>query len=106
MMAASYLRRMVLSTLPSARPTRDITTKINGTNSFEFLPLVDGYCPVDATDPASPLDPGKTDCPPFARRAPFSQCKNNCPRSSSICHYGRRCYSCKKRWRESEMNKV
>jgi len=60
-------------------PTRDITTKIDGINSFEFLPLVDGYCPTDSTDSTSPLDPSITDCSPFARRAPFSQCKNNCP---------------------------
>merc|ERR1711892_359235 len=64
-------------------PTRDIPTKIEdeeGTyNSFEFLPLVDGYCPADSTDPNSPLDPNITDCSPFARRSPFSQCKNNCP---------------------------
>merc|ERR1711892_289674 len=64
-------------------PTRDIKTKKEdeeGTyNSFEFLPLVDGYCPTDSTDPTSPLDPNITDCSPFARRSPFSQCKNNCP---------------------------
>jgi len=60
-------------------PTRNITTKIDGINSFEFLPLVDGYCPTDPIDPTSPLDPTQTDCSPFARRSPFSQCKNNCP---------------------------
>eukprot|EP00092_Neocalanus_flemingeri_P036130 GFUD01039335.1.p1 GENE.GFUD01039335.1~~GFUD01039335.1.p1 ORF type:complete len:617 (-),score=141.95 GFUD01039335.1:13-1863(-) len=60
-------------------PTRNITTKINGINSFESLPLVDGYCPDDFMDPTSPLNPNKTDCSSFARRAPFSQCKNNCP---------------------------
>merc|ERR1712106_151962 len=60
-------------------PTRDITTKIDGINSFEFLPLVDGYCPTDTMDSTSPLDPTITDCSQFARRAPFSQCKNNCP---------------------------
>ena len=62
-------------------PTRNITTKYEdtGINSFDFLPLVSGYCPEDSMDSTSPLNPDKTDCSPFARRAPFSQCKNNCP---------------------------
>jgi len=62
-------------------PTRDITTKIDGINSFEFTTLVDKYCLLDATDLNSPLDPTIPieSCSPFGRRAPFSQCKNNCP---------------------------
>ena len=61
-------------------PTRNVTTKSeDGFNSFEFLPLVDGYCPVDPQDPDSPLDPNKKDCSPFSRRSAFSQCKNDCP---------------------------
>jgi len=61
-------------------PTKNVTTKSeDGFNSFEFLPLVDGYCPVDPQDPDSPLDPNKTDCSPFSRRPAFSQCKNDCP---------------------------
>jgi len=61
-------------------PTRNITTtnQQDGIISFKYLPLVDGYCPTDSTDPTSPLDPNITDCSPFARRSPFSQCKNNC----------------------------
>jgi len=61
-------------------PTSNVTTKTeDGINKFEFLSLVNGYCPDDPNDPNSPLNPDKDDCSPFARKTPWSQCKNNCP---------------------------
>ena len=60
-------------------PTRSVTTKINGTNSYAWLQAGDGLCPSDPTDPTSPLDPADNTCSPFQRRDPFSQCKNDCP---------------------------
>jgi len=59
-------------------PIRDITTKINGTNSFEFNSLTEGMCLSNQTgDEFSSLDPTIEEC--RRRRLPFSQCKNNCP---------------------------
>jgi len=60
-------------------PIRDITTKIDGINSFEFTGLVQGICLSNFSDKLGPLDPMK-DCESRSeRRFPFSQCKNNCP---------------------------
>ena len=59
-------------------PTRNITSKIKGINSYPVIAFTEGLCPTDGTDVTSDLDPNK-DCEPFERRAPFSQCKNNCP---------------------------
>ena len=60
-------------------PIRDIKTKINGVNSFNFSSLVDGgFCLSDPEDEQSELDPF-AECRRFQRRLPFSQCKNNCP---------------------------
>jgi len=60
-------------------PTRNITTTINGVSSFIFEDLTGGYCLSDAMNNTSPLDPTNQNCSQFARRNPFSQCKNNCP---------------------------
>jgi len=63
-------------------PTRNVTTKINGTNSFPSLGLTQGICPPleqNILDPNPPLDPNLEDCPSSSRVIPFSQCKNNCP---------------------------
>jgi len=60
-------------------PTRGITTKIDGINSYPIIPLTEGLCPSVVSDPNSDLDPEIQDCPPFSRRALFQQCKNNCP---------------------------
>ena len=59
-------------------PIRNITTKVNGVNSYPSLKLNEGLCPNDSEDATSDLNPD-IDCNDFARRAPFSQCKNNCP---------------------------
>jgi hypothetical protein len=64
-------------------PVRDITTKKDGINSFTDADIlfgissklsadgdsVLGYCPTNASDPMSPLDPGK-DCEPEQRVRP------------------------------------
>ena len=59
-------------------PTQNITTKINGINSYPEIGLTEGLCPLDPMDPNSPLDPNAS-CGPLERRPVFSQCKNNCP---------------------------
>jgi len=66
-------------------PIRDITTKIDGFNSFTSSSLTEGHCIAknnDENNPQNPedfvLDPN-IDCIPSKRRLPFSQCKNNCP---------------------------
>jgi len=60
-------------------PIRDITTKIDGINSFEFSSLVEGICLSDYENELSELDPTKECVNIFQKRSPFSQCKNNCP---------------------------
>jgi len=60
-------------------PTRDITTKIDGINSFESIELTGELCPSDPTDSTSALDPTIQDCDNFSRDRAFKQCKNNCP---------------------------
>ena len=58
-------------------PTRESTVKINGISSYPTIGLTEGLCP-SVQDPEV-LDPERGDCDDFARRATFSQCKNNCP---------------------------
>jgi len=68
-------------------PTLNITTKINGINSFNSSSLVGGICIADNEDYdyENPQDPAKflldpdIECFSYNRRLPFSQCKNNCP---------------------------
>ena len=55
-------------------PVRNITTKIDGISSFEFLDPTHGYC-VNALGELDPL----LECTGFQRVPPFSQCKNDCP---------------------------
>jgi len=60
-------------------PTRNITTKIDGINSYPSISevgLFDGLCPTDPSDNSSPLDPAKNCSGGFTI---FKQCKNNCP---------------------------
>ena len=57
-------------------PIRNITTKINGINSFNFS-FGDSYCLSDEENVLSTLDPDMS-CGFLQKRAPFSQCKNNC----------------------------
>ena len=60
-------------------PTRNITTKIDGVNSFTFdVGLTSGYCLSNPMDNFSTLNPS-IECVDFAKRDPLSQCKNNCP---------------------------
>jgi hypothetical protein len=76
-------------------PVRNITTKINGINSYSDDNAVFGiiylntdnedgnygvgYCPTDVTDRTSPLDPNIQNCTNSQRRFPLYQCNNNCP---------------------------
>ena len=67
-------------------PIRDVTTKIDGINSFTTSSLVEGHCIADDVEyddynPQNPanflLDPN-IECLSYNKRLPFSQCKNNC----------------------------
>jgi hypothetical protein len=61
-------------------PSREITTKKNGINSYPTIGLTEGLCLTDPNNPNSPLDADpEAICNPFARRPVFQQCKNNCP---------------------------
>ena len=65
-------------------PVRNITTKIDGINSFEEdVETSDGYCPnLDLTNSTAGLiilDPSWEPCSPFRRVNPFSVCQNDCP---------------------------
>jgi len=73
-------------------PIRNITTKIDGINSFtatSTAELIESYqyCTNDALqqpgDLLPPLDPSLNDCDFFTERSAFSQCRNNC-RGSKI----------------------
>ena len=61
-------------------PTRDVTTKIDGINSFTFNPSDNflGFCLTEPESEISTIDPDRN-CTDPERRLPFSQCKNNCP---------------------------
>ena len=70
-------------------PRRNMTTKINGTNSFssrDFFSLLSAvgvpFCEdVSAQQPGDrlpPLNPDKTDCDLTVSRQALSQCENNC----------------------------
>ena len=67
-------------------PSYNIITKFNDgdtdINSFSSKDLskllVEGMCLEDPNDLNSPVDPEK-ECEQKHKRAPFSQCKNNCP---------------------------
>merc|ERR1712126_56566 len=67
-------------------PIRNITTKVDGINSFSSDDLdsilTGGLCQdLDAQNSGDlpPLSVNITDCSPGQRRVPFSQCKNDCP---------------------------
>merc|ERR1712131_12288 len=71
-------------------PVRNITTKINGINSYTVDKIDDLlesylYCTNNETQQADdllpPLDPDKS-CKFFKKRSAFSRCKNNCIRVS------------------------
>ena len=68
-------------------PIRNITTKIDGLNSYNASSDSDliqsyEYCTNEALqypgDLLPPLDPSINDCNFFERRSAFSTCKNNC----------------------------
>jgi len=71
-------------------PTRNITTKIMETNSFNIQdvfhavsenisnPATFGYCPEDVGIPNSPLSREKQDCEVEERIRPFEDCPNAC----------------------------
>ena len=63
--------------IPNFRcPTRNITTKINGTNSYTFKDtLLREYC----RDENGNLDPHIDSCAVSERIPPLVPCKNNCP---------------------------
>ena len=67
-------------------PIRNITTKIDGINSYtadDLQELIESYnyCTVPGApgDLLPTLDPGDNSCSAVNRRSAFSQCKNNCP---------------------------
>lgn len=55
-------------------PVRNITTKINGINSYQFQETTQGLCCKNMT-----CDPNDTTCPDTCRLPMLSQCKNDCP---------------------------
>ena len=72
-------------------PIRNITTKINGINSYtadDFNDLLKSYSLCsrpDLQEPGDqfpPLDPNDDSCSFFDRRSSFSRCKNNCIRGN------------------------
>ena len=56
-------------------PIRNITTKINGINSYTSQDFLDGDICRDAD--TMELNPNR-ECSPFERFRAFGQCKNNC----------------------------
>ena len=67
-------------------PIRNITSKIEGINSFKSDDLdnilTGGLCQdpdAQGSDELPPISTNITDCSSTQRRVPFSQCKNDCP---------------------------
>ena len=61
-------------------PVRNVTSKREGINDYLDIGLNDRLCPANPEDFDSDLDTDPTkECFFFIRRAPFQQCKNNCP---------------------------